>query len=109
MFAPYRGGYALQVGSANSVSAFGILLTADLVPLPLTTGEARPVDGSGQAPKAVAVFTNQAGRFVAEGLAPGKWTIEMATEPSPTHYVFDVAKDAQGVVQVGRLLPTTKE
>ncbi len=109
VFSPYRGGYALQVGSANSVSAFGILLTADLAPLPLTTGEARPVDGSGQASKAVAVFTNQAGRFVAEGLAPGKWTIEMATEPSPTRYVFDVATDAQGVVQVGRLLPTTKE
>ena len=105
VFAPYRGGYALQVGSANSVSAFGILVSNELTPLALTTGEARPVEGSAQGAKTVSVFTNQAGRFVAEGLAPGKWSIEMATEPTPTRYVFEIAKTAEGVVQVGRLTP----
>src|SRR5438067_10384520 len=78
VIAPYRAGYALQVGSANSVSAFGTLLRANREPLALTIGVARPLENRTQN-TTVAVFTNQAGRFVAEGLAPGIWLIEMAT------------------------------
>jgi outer membrane usher protein len=104
--APYRAGYALQVGSAHSVSAFGTLLGRDERPLALTTGVARPLrSGNGEA--VVTVFTNQAGRFVAEGLAPGTWVIEMAADGQPASYTIEVPQGTQGLLQVGVLLPTT--
>jgi outer membrane usher protein len=100
---PYRGGYALQVGSANSVSAYGTLLRSDRQPLALTTGVASPEarrEGAG-----ITVFTNRSGRFVAEGLAPGSWLIEMATEDRPTYYRIEVPSGAQGIVRAGVLTP----
>jgi outer membrane usher protein len=100
---PYRAGYALQVGSENSISAYGTLLRSDQQPLELTTGVARPHDRRGGA--GVTVFTNQAGRFVAEGLAPGIWIIEMATEDRPTLYRIEVPKGAHGILQAGTLTP----
>jgi outer membrane usher protein len=105
VMAPYRGGYALRVGSSYSVSVFGILLNENLGPLPLTTGEAKPASGGAQPGKPIIIFTNQAGRFVAEGLGPGKWIIEMATEGTPLRYELDIPEDARGLVQLGRLLP----
>jgi hypothetical protein len=56
----------------------------------------------------VTVFTNQAGRFVAEGLAPGTWVIEMAADGQPTIYTIEVPQGTQGLLQVGVLFPTTK-
>ena len=100
-------GYALQVGSAHSVSAFGTLLGRDERPLALTTGVARPLQ-SGNGEAVVTVFTNQAGRFVAEGLAPGTWVIEMAADGQPTTYTIEVPQGTQGLLQVGVLFPTTK-
>jgi outer membrane usher protein len=79
------------------VSAYGTLLRSDHQPLELTTGMARPYDRRGGA--GVTVFTNQAGRFVAEGLAPGTWIIEMATEDRPMFYRIDVPKGTHGILQ----------
>jgi outer membrane usher protein len=53
----------------------------------------------------ITVFTNRAGRFVAEGLAPGSWLIEMATEDHPTYYRIEVPSGAQGIVRAGVLTP----
>jgi outer membrane usher protein len=108
VIAPYRAGYALQVGSANSVSAFGRLLRADREPLALTIGVARPLDSRSRN-ATVTVFTNQAGRFVAEGLAPGVCLIEMATDERPTTYKIEVPNGTQGLLQAGVLTPIAKE
>jgi outer membrane usher protein len=108
VIAPYRAGYALQVGSANSVSAFGTLLRANREPLALTIGVARPLENRTQN-TTVTVFTNQAGRFVAEGLAPGIWLIEMATDERPTIYRIEVPTGTQGLLQAGVLTPIGKE
>ena len=105
--APYRAGYALQVGSAHSVSVFGTLLGPDHQPLGLTTGVARPLQ-SGDGDATVTVFTNQSGRFVAEGLAPGTWVIEMATDGQPTLYTIMIPAGTQGLLQAGVLLPMRK-
>ena len=102
--APYRGGYALEVGSSYSVSAFGTLVDADGSPVALLTGVARPADGSD---KTVEVFTNAAGRFGAEGLAPGRWLIEMASEPVPTRYVIDIPEGTEGLFRAGVLEPAS--
>lgn len=98
--APYRAGYALEVGSAYSVSAYGTLLKADGEPVALLTGVAFPAD---QPEKQIAVFTNGAGKFGAEGLAPGTWIIEMATEGAPTRFKFEVPKGTDGLYKVGTL------
>jgi outer membrane usher protein len=101
-FAPYRGGYALEVGSAYAVSAYGTLLKTDGEPVALLTGTATPSDNPA---KQVAIFTNGAGKFGAEGLAPGKWIIEMATDGVPTRYEIEVPKGTDGLFKAGTLKP----
>jgi outer membrane usher protein len=102
LFAPYRGGYALTVGSSFSVSAFGTLHKANGEPVALLTGVAAL---QGNASKQVSVFTNAAGKFGAEGLGPGRWILEMATEDEPTRFAFDIPEGANGLVQLGTLKP----
>ncbi len=102
VLASYRSGYALVVGSSYSVSAFGTLLQADGSPVALLTGTATSTKHSG---RRVQVFTNSAGRFGAEGLAPGRWVIEMATEPHPTRYVIDIPDGTQGLFKAGDIMP----
>ncbi len=103
IYAPYRGGYALQVGSANSVSAYGTLLLRDGEPVALLTGVAHPEN---EPNAAVTIFTNAAGKFGAEGLAPGRWIIEMATDDKPTRYVIDVPDGTDGLFKAGTLHPS---
>jgi outer membrane usher protein len=100
--APNRAGYALQVGSAYAVSAFGTLLDADGAPIALLTGTAT-LDNAPD--KQVAIFTNDAGRFAADGLAPGRWIIEMATDASPTRFVLTVPEGTDGLFKAGTLQP----
>ena len=101
-FAPYRGGYKFEVGSAYSVQAFGTLLKSDGEPIALLTGVAYTADNP---EKQVAVFTNSSGKFGADGLAPGKWIIDMATEGAPTRFVIDIPKGTDGLYQAGTLKP----
>jgi outer membrane usher protein len=104
--APYRAGYAVEVGSANSVSAYGTLLMANGEPVALLTGVAFPAD---HPEKQIAIFTNGAGKFGAEGLAPGAWIIEMATENAPTRFKFEVPKETEGLFKVGTLTATGEQ
>lgn len=101
--AGYKQGYALEVGSAYSVSVYGTLLDADGEPIALTSGFAHMYDKPG---RRVALFTNAAGKFGVEGLAPGTWTIEMANEGEPARYVFEVPAGIDGLFKVGALQPT---
>lgn len=98
----YRQGYALEVGSAYSVSVYGVLEQASGVPVALTTGFAT-LAGEGQ--KRVPVFTNAAGKFGAEGLSPGRWTIEMIGEGESLRFAFDVPKGVDSLYKVGALRP----
>jgi outer membrane usher protein len=101
-FAPFKGGYDLEVGSAYSVSAYGTLQFADGEPVALLTGTAHPIEHSD---KAVTVFTNAVGRFGAEGLAPGRWILEMATDGAPTRFVLDIPTNVEGLFKAGTLHP----
>lgn len=98
----YRSGYSLTVGSDYTVTAYGALVDAAGEPLALITGSAREDGGDGG--RAVTVFTNRAGKFGAQGLRPGRWLLEMATEP-PTRFVLDIPKDAVGLVKFDQLRP----
>ncbi len=102
LLAPYKSGYHFTVGSDYTVTAFGTLTDGQGEPIPLLTGvafeEAYPSDHR------VTVFTNKAGRFGAQGLRPGRWVIEMATEPK-TRFSFDVPKDTVGLLRLDTLKP----
>ena len=99
---PYRGGYRITVGSAYSVTAFGVLMKRNGEPLTLVSGVAYQPD---KPDKQVAVFTNSTGRFGADGLAPGSWIIDMATENEPTRYVVDIPAKTDGLYRAGTLTP----
>ena len=101
---PYRAGYRLDVGSEYSVTAMGTLLDAHGNPVSLVAGKAIEVDNPSRPP--VELFTNSKGRFGISGLKPGKWRVEMLTEPV-TVYELDVPENAVGVVRAGDLQPVT--
>jgi outer membrane usher protein len=103
---PYRAGYTLEVGSGYSASVFGQLVDRQGAPLRLQVGMAR---SRAHPDKTLPVFTNSGGRFAAEGLAEGRWELEMASENGALIYRFDVPKGATGLVKVATLSPMDAE
>jgi outer membrane usher protein len=101
LLSPYRAGYTLMVGSDATVSIGGVLQRTDGKPLTLLAGTASNNDSPNSK---VSLFTNDAGRFLAQGLHPGRWIIEMASSP-PTKYEVLVDSDATGLIDVGVLSP----
>ncbi len=96
-----KSGYALKVGSNYTVTALGTLLGPDGKPVALLTGAARE---DANPDKTVELFTNRTGRFTAQGLAPGRWTLELATQP-PTRFALTVPQDTVGLYRAGTLRP----
>lgn len=105
LFAPYKAGYVFEVGSAHSVTVYGRLEVRGGQPLALQSGTAHPSKGGG---KTVPVFTNSDGKFSTEGLSPGRWILEMASDDGQLRYVIEVPDGAMGLVKVGTLTPATK-
>jgi outer membrane usher protein len=68
----------------------------------LISGSARSVEHSD---KTVTIFTNGAGRFGADGLAPGRWIIEMATDGAPTRFALNIPPNVKGLFKAGTLHP----
>jgi outer membrane usher protein len=101
--APHKGGYAIEVGSSYAITAFGVLEDAEGQPLQLQSGVASP---DTDRRKEVAVFTNSAGRFGADGLAPGRWTLRMESASGPLAYIIDVPEKTQGLYKAGTLRPS---
>jgi outer membrane usher protein len=99
----YKSGYRLTVGSDYTVTGFGTLLDEKGEPVALLMGTA--VQDGGDAGHKVSVFTNRSGRFGVQGLRPGRWLLDMATEPATTRYVIDIPKDAVGLVKLETLRP----
>ncbi len=104
MKAPYKAGYKLMAGSAYTVTATGTLLDTEGLPLPLLAGEAH--EANKENGRKVELFTNRTGSFGAQGLAPGKWIIEMPTEPGPTCYVIEIPDGIIGLHNAGTLKPS---
>ncbi len=100
---PYKAGYRVRAGSAYTITAMGTLVGEDGKPASLLSGLAREVDRK-DGPE-VQLFTNKTGRFGIQGLAAGRWIIELATEPQPTRYVIEVPQEASGVYNAGALKP----
>jgi hypothetical protein len=69
----------LPFGSDASLSATGQVLDAVGTPVALQAGEATVVGATQPAP--VPFFTNRNGRFVLQGLMPGRYQLRMNTTP----------------------------
>ncbi len=95
---PYRSGYLVVAGSDYSVTAVGTFLDRNGQPVSLLAGLATELDAPDRPP--MTVFTNRSGRFGISGLRPGRWRIDMPTEP-PSSIVIDVPADQQGVLRLG--------
>jgi outer membrane usher protein len=102
-YSPYKAGYRVRAGSAYTITAMGTLIGEDGKPASLLAGSAREVDRK-DGPE-VQLFTNKAGRFGAQGLAAGRWIVELATEPQPTRYVIEIPDGTSGMHNAGTLKP----
>jgi outer membrane usher protein len=101
--APYKAGHRVTAGSAYTLTVIGTLLGPDGEPLAMQSGAAREDGRDDTAP--IEVFTNKSGRFAVEGVAPGRWRIEIEGEETALRYVLDIPADARGMVQAGALRP----
>ena len=97
---PYRGGYLITAGSDYSVTTLGTLIGPDGAPVSLLSGKATEVGG--ESPRSMTIFTNRTGRFGISGMRPGRWRIEMPTEP-PTMVEIEIPENAVGVVRLGEV------
>ena len=94
-------GYRLTVGSEASHVVVGTAMGTNGKPLALLGGELRP-HGAKDAP-AILVFTNKAGRFFAEGLAPGVY--DMRIGPALEYLIpIKVPADTSGSIDVGTVV-----
>jgi outer membrane usher protein len=97
---PYRGGYAIQVGTDSFVTAMGTLVGTGGAPIALIGGRVVAVDRSDIPP--VAFFTNTVGRFGVLGLRPGvHYIVEMYVGSEVrTAFDFTVPNDTTGLVDL---------
>ena len=102
VFPPYRAGYRLQVGSEYYVTAIGRMVGDDGQPLALISGKA--VEMAHPDHEAITVFTNRDGRFGLSGLRPGKWRIDMLTDPQSS-YLVEIPAETTGVIRLGDVRP----
>jgi outer membrane usher protein len=103
VYPPYRSGYLLHVGSEYTVTALGRMLGEDGAPVSLISGRATELTHPDREP--VTVFTNREGRFGLSGLKPGRWRIDMLTDPKSS-YVIEIPAAAAGIVRLGDISPT---
>ena len=99
---PYRAGYKLTIGSDYHLLVIGRLLDSNGEPVRLLAGKA--IDLGNSKHPSLTVFTSRDGKFGAQGMRPGRWRIEMPTEP-PIAYEFAVTDNADGISRVGDIKP----
>lgn len=97
VFPSFGSGYRMQIGSDASRIAVGSLVGPD-GPLQLATGLIAGPGDSGAEPRPF--FTNRAGRFVADRLAPGDYRVLMDDVEVAR---FTIPESSEGVVNVGVL------
>lgn len=97
-FPGFGSGYRVVVGSDASRTVIGVLSGPE-GPMALISGSIEAVDGdAGAAPRLF--FTNRGGRFVGDGLAPGRYRMIVQGRPVAE---FVIRQDQEGVVNVGEI------
>ena len=100
IFPSYGSGYRSMIGSDASHIAVGFLV-ADSGPIKLASGTIEPVDPAARKTwKDRGFFTNRAGRFVADRLAPGRYRLILAGKSVAE---FEIKSGTEGVADVGTI------
>ncbi len=97
----HRSGYALEVGSAATVTVMGVLEDENGEPVSLLAGKAFNKEDEGFEP--VVMFTNRVGRFAISGLKPGPYQLKLNTEDKKV-IDFDVPDESVGLHRIGKLV-----
>lgn len=99
LYAPYRSGYRLQVGSDYSLTVFAVLKDHDGAPLALMGGTATELAKPKREP--IEIFTNRLGRLAASGLRPGRWRFDMGGRI----YLLDIPDSPENIIELGEISP----
>jgi outer membrane usher protein FimD/PapC len=97
-FPGFGNGYRVVVGSDASHTARGVLMSPD-GPIALVGGAIVAIDAPEGAP-GKPFFTNRGGRFVADGMAPGRYRLVVRGE---TLGEFVIPANVEGVIDVGEI------
>lgn len=95
-FPGYGSGYHIRVGSSASRTAVGILVGPE-GPMALISGFIEPVQ-SGLEAQPKQFFTNRSGRFIGDGLAPGRYRMVVGGRSVGE---FVITEEQEGLVDVG--------
>jgi outer membrane usher protein len=94
---PLYSGYKLTVGSDATYTVLAHV-TRDGEPVSLIAGQLQSLDRPDEAP--VPAFTNRTGRLAATGLRPGRYRLELSTDPAFTTEV-DIKADGSNLINLG--------
>ena len=97
-FPGFGSGYRMVVGSDASRTVIGVLSGPD-GPMALISGLIQTADGD-EVGEPRPFFTNRVGRFVGDGLAPGRYRLIVRGLPVGE---FTIREDQEGVVDVGEI------
>lgn len=103
IFPGAASGYNITIGSDASLTAIGTLVDSAGKPVELQGGSLTSLDDPERPPRLV--FTNKAGRFVADGLAPGRYRLSLGRGGAYTAEIR-VAPAADGAVNLGTITAT---
>lgn len=96
----YKSGTVIRVGSGATVVATGVLETVGGEPLRLRAGTITAESAKAEEP--IEFFTNRAGRFSADGLKPGTYTVRLNEAPDQA-VQFEIPADKVGAFEIGTL------
>ena len=101
VFPGFGNGYRFMVGSDASRTARGVLMSSS-GPISLAGGELERVDAEIGAERKP-FFTNRNGRFIADGLSPGRYRIFIQGVAAGE---FAIPANVEGIVDVGEIQST---
>lgn len=106
---PYKSGYAARIGTDAFVSATGVLLLAEKMPVALAGGRVSLLDPlPDENPQPLPFFTNSVGRFAIPNLLPGRRYLIETYGPDGSVALaleFSVPDDTDGLVNLGPVYP----
>lgn len=106
VFAYFRSGMSFTAGSDASLTAIGVVFSESGQPIVLTAGLIQPADG--RIFPDIQTFTNARGRFAAQSMAPGKYSVEFFSEPL-VRYNFEIQPGQSGLIDLGTLYPSQEK
>ena len=106
-FRASRGaGFNIKVGSDANLTILAQIVDPSGAPVMMAGGELRSLSDETREP--ILAFTNRNGRFVAAGVAPGRYQLVLFTDP-PLETELTISPASAGMVQLGQIQMREKQ